>query len=147
MSKRRYSVKSERGPGEADRTGKLLELLRSARGPEPSPEYLAAFWPRLREKLGPRPKAVLRPIYYGGLAAAAAALVLWVALPGPDPAGITPSEFPVYALGTASCPVEGDRTETNYISGAPRGGDRGRPNGIDYVLPRIAARRDARLEV
>lgn len=136
------SPKHREGP---NREEKLLELLRAARGPEPSPEYLAAFWPRLRQRLGPRPKAILHPLYYGGLAAAA--LVLWVTLTGPDLAGATPPEFPVYALATASCPVEGERAEMDYVSGAPRKEADGRSTGTDYVLPRIAARGNGQLEV
>jgi hypothetical protein len=129
-----------------DREERLLELLRTTRGPKPSPEYLAAFWPRLQEKLRPRRPAILHPLYYGGLAAAAA-LVLWVSLGDPDTAGRVRPELPVYALGTVSSPIEGERQEMSYVSGQPREEKSGRRRGIDYILPRISAGAAARLEV
>jgi hypothetical protein len=132
---------------ETDRTEKLLELLRAERAPEPSPEYLAAFWPRLREKLSPRRPAILHPLHYGGLAAAAAALVLWVTLSGPDGAEQVRPDLPVYTLATASSPGGGERPETSYVSGPSRTAGRRQSGGINYVLPRIAERETGRLEV
>jgi len=130
-----------------DRLVKLLELLRAARAPEPSPGYLAAFWPRLRQKLPSRRRAIIQPLRYGGLAAAAAALILWVTLAGTERAGRTGPASPVYALATASSPAAGERPETNYVSGTPRGKENDRRAGTDYVLPRISARENGRLEV
>lgn len=132
---------------ELDRTGKLLKLLRTARAPQPSPEYFSDFWPRLRGKLAPRRPALLHPLYYGGLAAAAAALVLWVSLDGDTLRGNTGPDISVYALATPSSPIEGGPPGVSYISGPARpDGVRARPE-IDYVLPRIAARESRRLEV
>ncbi|MDP8237150.1 MAG: hypothetical protein P9M08_12270 [Candidatus Erginobacter occultus] len=133
-----------RGP---TREEKLLQLLRAARAPEPSPEYLAAFWPRLREKLAPRRPAILQPIYYGGLAATAAALVLWVSLSGPAVTGSSGIESPVYTLATASFPAEDDRAAVSFISGTPRRAERPARTGTNYILPRSETREVARLEV
>ncbi len=129
------------------REEKLLDLLRAARAPQPSPEYLAAFWPRLREKLVPRRPAILHPLYYGGLAAAAAALVLWVSLGGPAGTGSGISGSPVYTLATASSPAAVKRPEVNYISGPARRTGEHRREGVDYILPGIAAGSTGRLEV
>jgi hypothetical protein len=133
----------ERNRREPDREARLLELLRSVRPPEPSPEYLAAFWPRLKGKLRPRRLAILHPLYYGGLAAAAAALVLWVSLTGPDTAGMVRSVPPVYTLATASSPAGKGPPAISYISGTPR---RTGP-GVHYVLPRSGVLDTRRLEV
>jgi peptidoglycan/LPS O-acetylase OafA/YrhL len=133
-----------RGPA---REEKLLQLLRTARAPEPSPEYLAAFWPRLREKLAPRRPAILQPVYYGGLAAAAAALVLWVSLSGPSVTGRSGVESPVYTLATASSPAEDGQTAVSYISGPSRRAGRSDRSEIDYILPRSVTREVERLEV
>ena len=143
----KFREKIRGGRREPDRREKLLELLRAERAPEPSPEYLAAFWPRLRERLGPRRPANLHPLSSGGRAPAAAALVLWVSLSGPNGAGEVRPDLPVYALATASSSGGGERPEMSYVSGPPRTVESRRPGGIDYVLPRIAARESRRLEV
>ena len=132
---------------EPAREERLLELLRAARSPKPSPEYLAAFWPRLREKLAPRRPAILHPLYYGGLAAAAAGLVLWVSLSGPAGTGSGVPGSPVYTLATASSPSAVERPELNYISGPARRNEEHRREGVDYILPRIASGTTGRLEV
>ncbi len=130
-----------------DRTEKLIKLLRGARAPEPSPEYQAAFWPRLQEKIGSarRRKTIIHPLYYGGLAAAAAALVLWVTLTGDDFSGTGRHEFPLYTMARASCPATG--AETDYICGPRRGSEGNARKGVNYVLPRITPRKTGRLEV
>ncbi len=137
----------KQGPPAEKREEKLLRLLRTARPPQPSPEYLAQFWPRIRERLGPRRPAVLHPLYYGGLAAAAAALVLWVTLGGTDLAEQERPGFPVYALATATSPAAEGQSEMRYISGPARRAETSRPDGTDYVLPRAGSRDTERLEV
>lgn len=137
----------KQGPPAEKREEKLLRLLRTARPPRPSPEYLAEFWPRLRGRLGPRRPAVLHPLYYGGLAAAAAALVLWVTLGGTDLADRERPGFPAYALATANSPAAEGQSEMSYISGPARRAAAAREDGTDYVLPRAGARDTERLEV
>ena len=134
----------QRGPTREER---LLELLRTARAPQPSPDYLAAFWPRLRKKLAPRRPAILHPLYYGGLAAAAAALVLWVSLSAPPVTGRSGIESPVYTLATASSTAEDGRAAVSYISGPSRRAEQPARTGIDYILPRSGARGIKQLEV
>ncbi len=122
-----------RGPVRKER---LLELLRSVRAPQPSPEYLADFWPRLRRKLAPRRPAILHPLYYGGLAAAAAALVLWVTLRGPVGPGRPGLQSPIYRLATAAAPDENGERPISYVSGPHRREDPEPSPEIDYILPR-----------
>ncbi len=138
----------ERKSGKRDRREeKLLRLLQTTRTPVPSAEYRAAFWPRLRERLrSPRP-AVLHPLYYGGLAAAVAALVLWVILGGTDLAEQERPGFPAYALATATSPAAEGQPEVRYISGPARRSAPARTEGTDYILPRAGVRDTERLEV
>ncbi len=134
-------------PPTEKREEKLLRLIRNARPARPSPEYLAEFWPRLRGRLVPPRPAILHPLYYGGLAAAAAALVLWVTLGGTDLPERERPGFPAYALATAISPAAEGLPGVRYISGPARRAGMGSPDGIDYVLPRAKARSADQLEV
>lgn len=132
---------------ELKKAERLLKLLPTGHPPQPSPEYQAAFWPRLREQLAPRRPAILHPLYYGGLAAAVATLILWVSLSGVDSPARKRSQSPVYALATASSPAEYGERSIRYISGPRQREPQISLPEIDYILPRNAAEEIRFLEV
>ena len=132
---------------ELKKAERLLKLLPAGRPPQPSPEYRAAFWPRLREQLAPRRPAILHPLYYGALAAAVATLILWVSLGGVDRPVREGPQSPLYALATASSPAEYGERSIRYISGPRQREPQISLSEIDYILPRNEAEETQFLEV
>ncbi len=136
------------------RAEKLIILLPSAAAPDPDPEYLNSFWPRLREKMrepGKKSRARsfirLNPLYYAALGTAAAAVVFWVSFQGPDAPLFRPAGTADYVLSTAAgVSGRGDRS-VDYVSRSPSGLlQRGRPD-TDYMLPATSLSGNNRFEV
>jgi len=125
---------------ELERSRKLLILLKERAAPVPSSAYSDSFWPRLKEEISGRktqrrPFSILKlnPLYYAGMTAAAAAVILWVSIRTPDSAIFVASstESPNYIISPAEIPFEADSPAINYISGP--GGER--EDKVDYILP------------
>ena len=142
-----------------EKAGKLLELLQAEQAPVPPAAYRDSFWPRLREKImarevTPRPRFVIRfnPLYYAGLGAAVAVLILWVSLrETPTPifqvSRRAADDTADYVLAVSRRPVPARGPMVDYVS--PVAGKRGQEGAtdIDYILTGTSGRGGTRFEV
>jgi hypothetical protein len=123
---------------------KLLTILKERAAPAPPAAYCESFWPRVKKKIRnqdslPRPFSILKmnPIYYAGMSAAAAALIIWVLIQESDSTVMTgsPAEPRDYIMATAAKHRTSGKPDVNYI--CPPGGNYGgeKEGKIDYILP------------